>query len=141
MKQPRRLSVEYYETEIGYAPALEWLRDTIDNGARVKLVDRMKKLEIGGPLVWQDYPDHFESLGGGLFQIRLYHRDIWYRLIYFYEENKAIVCHGFIKKSNKTPRQERQVALDRMKDYQKRFKKKDRKDAKKKKDGQRKKRK
>jgi phage-related protein len=77
----------------------------------------------------------------GLFQIRIYHRGIWYRLIYFYEEEKAIVCHGFIKKTNKTPPKERQIALDRMKDHQKRFKKKDTKDAKKKKEGQCKKRK
>ncbi|AFM25940.1 type II toxin-antitoxin system RelE/ParE family toxin [Desulfomonile tiedjei] len=62
----------------------------IDGGARLKLIDRMKKLEIGGPLVWQDYPDHFESLGDGLFQIRIYYRDIWYRLIYFLRRKKLL---------------------------------------------------
>lgn len=140
MKQPEILRVKYYETEKGKAPAKEWLGE-VTEGARVKLVDLLKRLEVQGPLVWQQYPDFFSPLGDGLFEIRLYYHDIWYRLIYFYDKKRATVCHGFTKKTNKTPANERQTALDRMKDYERRFKEKshtERQDAKKK--GQHKKR-
>lgn len=120
MKQAKVLRVKYYETEIGRAVAKEWL-EGIDEGARVKLVHLLKRLEVQGPLIGQDYPDYFSPLGDGLFEIRLYYRNIWYRLIYFYDKKRAIVCHGFIKKTNKTPANERQTALNRMKDYERRL--------------------
>lgn len=120
MKQPGILRVKYYETEKGKAPAKEWL-DEITEGAKVKLVDLLKRLEDKGPLVAKHYPNYFSPLGDGLFEIRLFFRDIWYRLIYFYDKKGVVVCHGFIKKTNKAPANERQIARDRMKDYERRL--------------------
>ncbi len=48
----------------------------------------------------------FAPLGKGLFEVKVEDGDKWYRLAYFYWDKKAVVCHGFEKETNKTPRNE-----------------------------------
>ncbi|MFH1114997.1 MAG: type II toxin-antitoxin system RelE/ParE family toxin [Pseudomonadota bacterium] len=122
MKPGKLLTVIYYRTEdTKNYPAKEWL-DEIDVEAKFKLKHLLKQLEIRGPLVWMMFKDFFEPLGKGLFQIRLEHGDKWYRLIYFYWDKKAVVCHGYEKETNKIPPNENQTALNRMKDFDNRMK-------------------
>jgi phage-related protein len=121
MKPARQLRVIYFRTEdANHYPAKEWL-DEIDVAAKFKLKQLLKQLEKHGPLVWMMFREMFAPLGKGLFEIRLQHGDKWYRLIYFYWDKKAVVCHGFEKETNKTPANEKRTALDRMKDFKKRM--------------------
>jgi|SRR3989338_180849 len=40
--------------------------------------------------------------------------DIAVRLLYTFQNGKAVVLHGFIKKTNKTPKHELEVAISRL---------------------------
>jgi phage-related protein len=46
-----------------------------------------------------------------------------FRIFYFLpENNKVILLHGIVKKKQKTPQKELEIALDRMRDYLRRKK-------------------
>lgn len=121
MKPGKLLVVIYYRTEDSKNyPAKEWLNE-IDVEAKFKLKQLLKQLEKQGPMVWMMFHEVFAPLGKGLFEVRLEHGDKWYRLIYFYWDKKAVVCHGFEKETNETPAYEKQTALNRMKDFKKRM--------------------
>jgi len=121
LKPGQLLRVIYYRTEdTNNYPAKEWL-NTIDVDAKFKLKQLLKHLEKLGPQVWMMFREAFAALGKGLFEVRLEHGDKWYRLIYFYWDKKAVVCHGFEKETNKIPPNEMQTALDRMKDFRQRM--------------------
>jgi phage-related protein len=68
--------------------------------ARVlRVVDLLEKYghELGLP--------HSRHLGGGLLELRVLGIPS-FRLCYLFKDGKAIVLHGFMKKSNNTPKQE-----------------------------------
>jgi phage-related protein len=118
MAQERTLRVKQYIADSGNRPAEEWLKQ-IDPDARAKLTALLKRLEICGPRVRTEFPNFFDSLGDDIYEIRLFYRGLWYRLIYFYGPKEAVVCHGFMKKTNKTPPKEQKTALERMRIYKK----------------------
>jgi phage-related protein len=123
MKPPKILRVIYYWSKPGARPARDWLRHEIDEKPSYLLRQLLKRLEEHGPNVIQLYPKFFEHLEKGLFQVRLEHGKKWYRLLFFYDSNKAVVCHGFEKETNETPRNEINTALERKKIYEERMKK------------------
>ena len=56
------------------------------------------------------------SLGGGLFELRVKAQEGIGRAFFCYVVNKrVIILHGFIKKTQKTPLQELQLAKERLK--------------------------
>jgi phage-related protein len=56
---------------------------------------------------------------------------VWYRLIYFFFSGQRIVfLHGFQKKTEKTPRREVEIALQRLHDFVRREEKERSHDAK-----------
>jgi len=58
---------------------------------------------------------HSRSLSDGLFELRAKGREGIGRLFYcFLIGQKVVVLHGFVKKTQKTPRRELKVALTRM---------------------------
>jgi phage-related protein len=118
MKQPKVLSVGYYETAGGRYPVQEFLLE-IDKGASDKLAQLLRILEEHGPSVVQNYRKFFDSLGDDLHELRLQYKGKWYRIIFFYAGQKAIICHAFEKETNKTPKREIKTALDRKRTYEK----------------------
>lgn len=64
-----------------------------------------------------------ESLQEGIIELRTESIDGWYRLTYFYPgDSTFVILSGFKKKSNKTPQNELQIAIQRKKDYLRRLK-------------------
>jgi phage-related protein len=116
MQQQRDLEVIYYDTAQGNFPAQEWLED-IEQTASDKLEQLLIRLEQRS-LIGTKF---LGSLGDDLHYIRIEHRKIWYRLIFFYYGRQAIVCHGFKKKTNEIPDHEKKVARDRMRDFLRRM--------------------
>ena len=62
-------------------------------------------------------------LGDGIFELRTKQGSSIFRCLYFYSKGKIIiVTNSFIKKTQKTPSGERQLALERKADYEKKHK-------------------
>ena len=70
------------------------------------------------------YP-HVDSIKGdkykGLLELRIELSSNTFRIFFFlYQVNNAILLHGIVKKKQKTPSKELDVALERMKEYNRR---------------------
>jgi phage-related protein len=107
-----RIPVRFYRTAAGREPVLEWLRGLDKEDRRAIGLDLMRVQfgwPIGMPLV--------RSLKDGLWEVRstLPSRKIA-RLILCFHENKIVALHGFIKKTQKTPREDIDVAKQRMRE-------------------------
>ena len=107
-------TVLFYRTATGRPVIKEWLR-SFDKPDRAVLGEDLKTLQIGFPM---GLP-LCRSLGGGLWEVRSSlagNREA--RMIFFHDAKaKAlVVVHGFLKKSQKTPKADLDLALRRMKE-------------------------
>jgi phage-related protein len=106
------IPVVFYRTLNGAAPVLEWLRSLPSDDRRAIGVD-LATVQFGWPLGMP----LCRPLGHGLFEVRsaLPSRRIA-RLLFFAETDRIGVVHGFIKKTEKTPAAELDLARRRMKE-------------------------
>lgn len=107
---PPEVPVRFYRSETGNEPVREWLRSLDDVDRRAIGLDLMRVQfgwPIGMPLV--------RSLKDGLWEVRssLPSQRIA-RLVLCFHDNTLVVLHGFIKKTQKTPADDRALAKRRM---------------------------
>jgi phage-related protein len=107
----KRLPVRFYRSDSGREPVRQWLKSLEAQDRRI-IGEDIKDVEfswpIGMPLV--------RSLGRELWEVRssLPHGRIA-RVIFCVEKDYMVLLHGFIKKTQKTPKQEIDLALKRKK--------------------------
>ena len=114
----QRFEVEYFEKEDGTYPAEEFILSQ-DVKMRAKLFRLLELLEEKGNTLREPYS---KSLDDGIFEIRAKQgSNITRVLYYFYIGNKIILTNGFIKKSQKTPPSESDLAKKYRAEYEKRW--------------------
>ena len=107
----KRLPARFYCTDSGREPVREWLLE-IDAADRKVIGEDIKDVEfswpIGMPLV--------RHLGHGIWEVRssLAGGRIA-RVLFCIEPDCMVLLHGFMKKTQKTPQQEIDLAMKRMK--------------------------
>jgi phage-related protein len=112
-KEPHpEIPVRFYRSAAGSEPVLEWLRSLNREDRRAIGLDLMRiqlGWPVGMPLV--------RSLKGGLWEMRSrLPSQRTARLLLCFHENKLVVLHGFIKKTQKTPIEDLALAKRRMKE-------------------------
>ena len=107
-----RLPVVFYATSAGREPVREWLRE----------LDRDDRREIGADVLavqkgWPLGLPLCRSLGNGLWEVRstLPSRRIA-RVIFAVDAETIVLLSGFIKKTQKTPAGEIELAMKRLKE-------------------------
>lgn len=114
----QRFEVEYFEKEDGTYPAEEFILSQ-DVKMRAKLFRLLELLEEKGNTLREPYS---KSLDDGIFEIRAKQgSNITHVLYFFYIGNKIILTNGFIKKSQKTPPSEIDLAKKYRAEYEKRL--------------------
>lgn len=109
-----RFIIEFYEDRNGNKPIEEFLLG-LDIKMRAKLVGLLQILQEKGNLLREPYSKHLED---GIFEIRGKSGNNITRVLYFfYYDGKIILTNGFIKKTQKTPKKEIQLAKKRRADY------------------------
>lgn len=111
----RDFSIEFYENQNG-VPVVEEELEEIDKRSPLLaalLIAGLKKLE---------HREYHKSplcskLGDGLFELRVGGTDIARAVWFFQHDKRIIVVRCFIKKTQKTPARDLQLAQKRMKDY------------------------
>nr|WP_256324808.1 type II toxin-antitoxin system RelE/ParE family toxin [Succiniclasticum ruminis] len=107
-------TVVLYETEDGKTPVEDWM-DSLEPKMRAKLIAMLLLLEEKGNALRKPYT---ESLGDGIFELRaIQGNNISRALFFFYFNQRIIVTNGFIKKQQKTPANEIQLAKERRLDF------------------------
>jgi phage-related protein len=107
------LEVVFYSTSTGRWPARDWLRslpkeDCYEIGVTIQMVQY--RWPLGMPLV--------RKLAPHLWEVRSHLTDGIARTFFTVDGAWMVLLHGFIKKSQKTPDNELETALQRLKLYQ-----------------------
>jgi phage-related protein len=106
------IPVIFYRTATGVEPVRDWLRGLPDDDRRKIGLD-LATVQVGRPVGMP----LCRSLGSGLWEVRsaLPSRRIA-RILFFVHEGRIGVVHGFIKKTQKAPPDEIDLARKRMKE-------------------------
>lgn len=111
-------NVEFYEREDGDTPVENFL-NSLDIKMRNKILMILNVLQEKGNQLREPYSKHLED---GIFEVRgKVGSDIARVLYFFYYNGKIIVTNGFVKKTQKTPRKEIELAKKYRKEYLERF--------------------
>lgn len=87
-----------------------WIAD-LDPSAYSKVLRMIRLLEYWGSELGYPYS---KSLGRGLFELRIY-GDQPVRIFYVFHQNRAVLLHGCIKKTDRLSRHEIETAWQRKK--------------------------
>ena len=102
-----QFQVEFYDTEDGRTPTQEFL-DSLEPEMNTKMVGLMEILEEKGYSLREPYSAPLED---GIFELRAVQgSNISRALFFFYVEGRIVITHGFIKKTQKTPRAQIELA-------------------------------
>jgi phage-related protein len=108
---PKRLPARFYRSDAGREPVREWLKALSDEDRRI-IGEDIKDAEYSWPI--------------GMLLVRSLGRDLWEirsrltggkitRVLFCVEAGCMVLLHGFIKKSQKTPKHDIDLALERKK--------------------------
>ena len=112
----------FYETREGKSP-VEAFIDSLDEETQDKFILKKQLLQDLGPQLRYSHTDNLEE---GIFELRFKEREGQIRVLFFFFYGKRIIfSHGFVKKTQKTPRKEIEIAKERRKDFLVRHKKED----------------
>jgi phage-related protein len=105
----RKLDVLFFRTEQGNEPVREWLLSLAREERKI-IGDDVLKVQycwpIGMPLVGK--------MGKGLWEVRSRLGDRIARVMFCVEGRTMVLLHGFVKKTQKTPKHELDLAIKRM---------------------------
>jgi phage-related protein len=107
----QRVPLNFYRSAAGNEPVLEWLRSLPDAERKAigsDLSDAQFAWPVGMPLC--------RPLGGGLFEIRTSLDGKIARVFICFSDGILVALHGFIKKTQKTPRSDLALAIKRLKE-------------------------
>ncbi|WP_420263676.1 type II toxin-antitoxin system RelE/ParE family toxin [Candidatus Magnetominusculus dajiuhuensis] len=113
-KRLKEIPVIFYRTSLGAEPVRDWLRDLPGGDRRTigfDLATMQVAWPVGMPLC--------RCLGSGLWELRSTlpsHRTA--RLLFFMYKGQLVVLHGFIKQTQRTPKDELELARRRMKEVE-----------------------
>jgi len=111
--------IVFYQDRQGNIPVQDFI---IEQSAKVKAkilryIDLLQEfgLSLGRPYV--------EKLrGSDVWELKMRHGSDYYRILYFASsERRFVLLHAFLKKTEKTPKTEIDIAQDRISDYQARY--------------------
>jgi phage-related protein len=107
------LQVVFYQSENNKEPVREWLK-SLSQSEKKLIGEAIKTVQfsypVGMPLVRKMSPD--------LWEVRINLSDKIARVLFTIKNQKMILLHGFIKKSQKTPNKELAIAEIRLKNLQ-----------------------
>ena len=105
---PRPLPAFFFQTEADREPVRDWVHALPKRERKIIGEDIMTvqfRWPLGMPLV--------DNLGSGIWEIRSKLPTRIARVLFFVKDEEVILLHGFIKKTQKTPPEDRALALKR----------------------------
>ena len=104
----------FYETADGKSPVEEFI-ESLDAETQDRFIIKQQLLQDFGSQLRHPHTDH---LGEGIFELRFKGKEGQIRVLCFFFYGKRIIfTHGFIKKTQKAPRKEIEIAQERRKDF------------------------
>ena len=108
----KKIKVVFYCGEGGAEPVREWLK-TLGRTDRKAIGDDIRVVEFGWPIGMPVC----RPLGQGLYEVRTTLRNRIARTLFAIVDGEMVLLHGFIKKTQVTPRSDLDIARTRLKAY------------------------
>ena len=112
MKAERPLNVVFFKTEAGNEPVREWLKALSKEDCKAIGMDILTvqfAWPVGKPLV--------DNLDDGIWEVRSRLSNRIARTLFAVVDEEIVLLHGFIKKQQRTPQDELDLAKKRKKQY------------------------
>ena len=110
--------VYFYGTEEGKCPVQEFI-DSAEPKMKSKILKTIDLLEVNGPTLREPFSS---SMGNGIFELRVKVGSNITRIFYFFVIGKIIILtNGIVKKTQKTPKGDLELARKYKADYERRF--------------------
>lgn len=111
------MEIKFYENEKGEEPAKIFI-ESLSNKDRVKVVHAIEKLSAMGNGLRRPNSAYLRN---DILELRIAGKDNQIRILYFFfSGDKAILSHGFIKRTMKVPDKEIDLAIKHKEDYERR---------------------
>ena len=108
------MQVVFYMNAKGEEPAIDFL-ESLDPKMKAKMLKMIFLLQVNGNKLREPYTKYLRD---GIFELRAKEGSDITRVLYFYVTgNKAVLTHGFVKKTSKTPSSEIERAIKFRDDY------------------------
>jgi phage-related protein len=104
------LDVRFFSTAAGTEPVRVWLKDLSASDRKI-IGEDIKTVQYGWPL-GMPLVDH---LGGDIWEVRSKLDNLIARTLFAIEAGVMILLHAFVKKQQKTPKPDLDLAKDRLK--------------------------
>ncbi|NJL09525.1 MAG: type II toxin-antitoxin system RelE/ParE family toxin [Calothrix sp. SM1_7_51] len=105
----KRIPASFYKNENGTEPVRDWLK-SLESEERLLIGTDIKTVEYGFPIGMPTC----RPMGNGLYEVRTnLPQSRKARVLFCIHEGYMVLLHGFIKKTQKTPKQELDLALER----------------------------
>lgn len=114
MATKKKIGVFFFKNDNGKEPVKDWLM-SLTAEERKKIGAAIRTVELGWPLGMPTC----KNLKNGLHEVRINLPDKWARVLFFVKDSMMILLHGFMKKTNATPKGAIDKALARMKEFKK----------------------
>lgn len=108
MQLPTNLSVHFYQTSSGTEPVREWLK-AMPHEARRAIGEDIRTVQIGWPLGMP----LVRKMDAALWEVRSRIPDGIARVLFTVIGSQMVLLHGFVKKAQKTPANELEIAKRR----------------------------
>ena len=107
-KQGKRVQVIFFRTDAGGEPLRDWLKSLPLDEDRKRIGEDIKTVEFGWPIGMPVC----RPLGDGVYEVRtsLAQNRIARILFYIDKKGRMVLLHGFIKKTQKTPEEDLDLA-------------------------------
>ncbi|MCK5232729.1 MAG: type II toxin-antitoxin system RelE/ParE family toxin [Desulfobulbaceae bacterium] len=109
MNSDIRLQVVFFKTNTGTEPAREWLKN-LNKKDKKTIGEDLKTVQFGWPLGMP----LVRKLEPGLWEVRIHLDNRIARVLFTVHTGFMVLLHGFIKKSQKTPANDLEIARQRM---------------------------
>jgi phage-related protein len=109
---PTRLTIVFYRTHLGREPVRQWLKD-LSPADRKRVSTDIRTVEFGWPVGMPVC----RPLGNGVWEVRSrISAGRITRVLFFIEDDVMYLLHGFVKKTQTTPKDDLELAIRRMND-------------------------
>lgn len=103
--------VNFFQTSRGDYPVKDFIEEQ-DRSINAKLISAIELLESDGPYL---KPPYIKKLQNKLYELRVSGK-VAIRIFYTSKDGEYYLLHAFKKKTQKTPRKELKIALDRIRE-------------------------
>lgn len=106
-------SILFYQETVGDVPVVDWLKELKRNNLKgfLNCAARIDRLATYGHELRRPVADYLRD---GIYELRAKHRNVQYRIFYYFEgQNVVVLNHAIVKKTSAVPQKDIDLAIER----------------------------